>query len=163
MRKMKVKEGISAVPEKNLVQALVDGNNTCLMTTVILNMLYAIILFLAWYVPVIALVVSGVTVGVITILVVVTKGCVTIQEEDNVLVPELLIYFPMNRKRYATAMYKKVFRQIGIQAVITCVPMLIMAFDFRVDRFIIALASVLLPMFIIGTLVVAGSAGVKEG
>lgn len=157
-----VNENKYVTPEKKLVKALVDGNSTCLITTVILNLLYIIILFLAWYVPVAVLVVCGVTVGVITILVPVTKGCVTVQEEETVLVPELLSYFPMNRKRYAREMYKKVLRQIGIQAVITCVPMLIMVFDFNPVRFVITLLSVLLPMFIIGMLVVAGCGYAKD-
>ena len=59
--------------EEKLVHNCLYGNYTCIMTMIVINSLYAIVLFLAWYVPVAALIGFSIAAGLGIMLTVMVK------------------------------------------------------------------------------------------
>ncbi|MBQ8326373.1 MAG: hypothetical protein IJX86_04815 [Lachnospiraceae bacterium] len=143
--------------EKNLVHSCLYGNMTCIITTIITNIFYWIVLFLAWYIPVAGLVGLSIAAGLLIMGTVMIKACVVARDEEGSFIPQLLVYFPVNKKRYKKELYCQMFKYIGIEAIVACIPMLIMFMDFNLERFLITLASVLGTMFILGLMMIEGS------
>lgn len=144
-------------PERNLVNSCLYGNLTCIMTTIVINIFYIIVLFLAWYIPIPGLVGLSVAAGLGIMGTVTIKACVVAKDEDTSFVGELLAYYPINKKRYKKELYRQMWKYIGIEAVVACVPMLMLFMDFQLDRFLITLASVLGTMFVLGIIMIKGN------
>lgn len=144
-------------PERSLVNSCLYGNLTCIMTTIVINIFYVIVLFLAWYIPISGLIGLSIAAGLGIMGTVMIKACVVARDEETSFIPQLLVYFPANRKRYKRELYRQMWKYIGIEAIVACVPMLMLFMDFQLDRFLITLASVLGTMLVLGVMMIEGS------
>lgn len=138
-------------PEKALVQGRVYATDTPALVFVFTNILYVIVLFLAWYIPMGALVGTSIFVGIFLITILMCQVCVAGYDENHTFMQSLLVYFPVNARRLRHELFLLLWKYIGIQVGITCVPMLVMIIDFRLDKFIMTLGAIALAMLLGGS------------
>lgn len=144
-------------PERSFVKMRMEQAMAVLLTFVITNIFYVIILFLAWYIPAGFLYGCSIFEGAFVMTVVGGALSVAGYDENNGTVHNILTYFPVSAKRLRREMYTETGKYLAIQVLITCVPMLIMAIDFKPERFLITILCNIGAMLVMSTLLVEGS------
>ena len=144
-------------PEESLIKQRMEQSIAVLMTFIVTNAFYVLILFLAWYIP--AGVLYGCSIFEGAFIMTIVGGTLSIAwyDENNGVMHSLLTYFPVNAKRLRREMYAVVGKYFGIQILITCIPMLLMAIAFVPERFFITLICNIVGMLVVSTLFVEGS------
>ncbi len=145
-------------PERALVERRIRENAAAPVIVAITNMFYIIFVFAGWYFSTSFLVGSSIFVGMLMITLILFQVCIAGYDENHTFTQSLLVYFPVNAKRLRHELFRLMWKYIGIQAGITCVPMLInMIADFRPERFFSTLVALVLSMWGVGTLIILGS------
>ena len=144
-------------PERSLIKQRMEQTMTVLLTFVITNIFYVIILFLAWYIPAGFLYGCSIFEGAFIMTIVGGTLSIAWYDENNGVMHSLLTYFPVNAKRLRREMYAVVWKYFGIQVLITCIPMILMAIAFVPERFFITLLCNIVGMLVVSTLFVEGS------
>ncbi len=144
-------------PERSLIKMRMEQTMTVLLTFVITNIFYIIILFLAWYIPAGFLYGCSIFEGAFVMTIVGGTLSIAWYDENNGTMHSLLMYFPVNAKRLRREMYAVVWKYFGIQVLITCIPMILMAIGFVPERFFITLFCNIVGMLVVSTLFVEGS------
>lgn len=144
-------------PERSLIKQRMEQTITVLMTFVVTNAFYVLILFLAWYIPAGFLYGCSIFEGAFIMTIVGGTLSIAWYDENNGVMQSLLTYFPVNAKRLRMEMYAVVWKYFGIQVLITCIPMILMAIGFVPERFFITLICNIAGMLVVSTLFVEGS------
>ncbi len=145
-------------PERALVEGRISENAAAPVIVAMTNMFYIIFVFAGWYFSTSFLVGSSIFVGMLMITLILFQVCIAGYDENHIFTQSLLVYFPVNAKRLRRELYRLMWKYIGIQAGITCVPMLInMMVDFQPKRFFSTLIALVLSMCATGTLIILGS------
>ena len=144
-------------PERSLITQRMEQTMTVLLAFVFTNIFYIIILFLAWYIP--AGVLYGVSLFEGAFIMTFVGGTLSIAwyDENHGTMHSILTYFPVNAKRLRREMYAVVGKYLGVQILITCIPMILMAIDFVPERFFMTLLCNIVGMLVVSTLFVEGS------
>lgn len=153
-----VTSAMNRSPERNLVQGRMAEKAVAPVVVAFTNMFYVIFVFAGWYFSTSFLVGSSIFVGSLMITLILCQVCIAGYDENHTFTQSLLVYFPVNAKRLRNELFRLMWKYIGIQAGITCVPMLInMMVDFRPKRFFGTLMALVSAMLVTGTLVIIGS------
>lgn len=144
-------------PERSLIKMRMEQRMTVLLTFVITNIFYVIILFLAWYIPAGFLYGCSIFEGAFVMTVVGGTLSIAWYDENHGTMHSILTYFPVNARRLRREMYAVVGKYLGVQVLITCIPMLIMGVDFRPERFFITILCNIGAMLAMSALFVEGS------
>ena len=78
-------------------------------------------------------------------------------DENHGTIHSILTYFPVNAKKLRREMYAVVGKYLGVQILITCIPMILMSIDFVPERFFMTLLCNIVGMLVVSTLFVEGS------
>lgn len=148
----------SMSPEKSLVQERIEESAVAPVVLAIGDMFYIVIMFAAWYLSESFLLGASILVGIFMMTIIMCQVCIAGYDENHTFMQSLLVYFPVNAKRLRRELFLLMWKYIGIQVGITCVPMLINMFiDFQPNRFFKTLGAVVLSMLVTGTLIILGS------
>ena len=144
-------------PEWSLVHTRMADKGTAQIVFAIINLFFMIIIFAGWHISIGFLVGCCVFVGFIMATILMFQACVAGYDENHVFMQGLLVYFPVNARRLRRVLFQLLWKYIGIQVGIICVPMLIsMCIEFRPDKFFITLGAMVLSMLAVGALIIWG-------
>ena len=144
-------------PERSLIKMRMEQATTVLTAFVIFNMFYIIIMFVAWYIPAGALYGAAIFEGALVMTFVGGGLSIAWYDENHGMVQGILAYFPVNAGRLRREMYMVVGKYMGVQVLITCIPMLIMGFGFVPERFFLTIICTVVSMLVVACLFVEGS------
>ncbi len=144
-------------PERSLITQRMEQTMTVLLTFVFTNIFYIIILFLAWYIPAGALYGASLFEGAFVMTFVGGALSIAWYDENHGTIHSILTYFPVNAKKLRREMYAVVGKYLGVQILITCIPMILMSIDFVPERFFMTLLCNIVSMLVVSTLFVEGS------
>ncbi len=147
----------SMTPERSLIKMRMEQATTVLTAFVIFNMFYIIIMFVAWYIPAGALYGAAIFEGALVMTFVGAGLSIAWYDENHGMVQGILAYFPVNAGRLRREMYMMVGKYMGVQVLITCIPMLIMGFGFVPERFFLTIICTVVSMLVVACLFVEGS------
>lgn len=153
-----VTSAMNRSPERALVEGRISESAAAPVIVAITNMFFIIFVFAGWYFSTSFLVGSSIFVGSLMITLILCQVCIAGYDENHTFTQSLLVYFPVNASRLRNELFRLMWKYIGIQVGITCVPMLInMIVDFRPERFFGTLAALVLSMCGTGSLIILGS------
>lgn len=145
-------------PEWSLVHTRMADKGMAQMIFAFVNLFFMITIFAGWHISIGFLVGCCVFVGSLMATILMFQACVAGYDENHVFMQGLLVYFPVNARRLRQVLFQLLWKYIGIQAGIICVPMLIsMCIEFRPDKFFITLGAMVLSMLAVGALIIWGS------
>ncbi len=144
-------------PEKELISKRFMKTMTVPLAMVFTNIFFIVILFLAWYIPEGFLYGCSIFEGAFVMMFVTASLCVAGYDENHVTMNSILVYFPVHAGRLRREMYAVVGKCMGLQAIITCIPMLLMAMDFQPRRFAITVLCNVLSMLVVALVSVESS------
>lgn len=144
-------------PEHSLIKMRMEQSMTVLTAFVITNIFYIIIVFLAWYIPAGFLYGCSIFEGALVMTFVGGSLSIAWYDEKHGTMHSLLTYFPVNARRLRKEMYAVTGKYMGIQTVVTCIPMLIMGFGFIPERFFLTILCNVISMLVVSGLFVEGS------
>lgn len=132
---------------KNLQDELLGRNNTILLTFSITDMFYVSIMFLMNFMPIsFVIALSSVSAGIIAVVIMAKVTLIPGRESTEAMAGKLR-YFPLTRRSVKKAQYAVLLKIMGIQLLLTLVPVIVTCFRFNPANTLAALfctASVML-------------------
>ncbi len=145
-------------PEQSLVRTRMEDKGTAQVVFAFTNIFSWILIFCGWHISISFLVGSCIFVGFLMISILMCQACTTAYDENHIFMQGLLLYFPVKKKSLRRELYLLLWKYIGIQAGIICVPLLMnMCIAFYPDYFLITLGTMILSMLTMGILIIEGS------
>lgn len=145
-------------PERALVHTRMTDKGTAQIVFAFTNLFFCIVLFAGWHISIGFLVGCCFFVGFLMATILMFQVCGAGYDENHVFMQGLLLYFPVNARRLQRVLFQLLWKYIGIQAGIICVPLLInMCIEFRPDKFFITLMAMVLSMLTVGAIIILGS------
>ncbi len=155
-------EKIEMSPERALIQRRFGYSSTPMLVYVFTDLILCIPLLLTGISP------EGWTIGfaclagAFIMTVMMSMACVAGYDENHACVQSLLIFFPVDEKKLRRELLLHMWKHIGIQMLVTTVPMLLIPIHFQLLRILKVLGTTFLTMLIIGLLFVWGSMSVLK-
>lgn len=154
----------SMPPEESLILTRMADKGTAQIVFTFTNLFFSIFLFAGWHISMGLLVGSCTFVGFLMATILMCQACGTGYDEEHLFIQELLVYFPVNVCRLQRELFKLLWKYVGIQVGIICVPLLInMMVDFRLDDFFTTLLAMSLSMLTVGSFIIGGSMSKMKG
>lgn len=135
---------------KKLLKELVDTNSTLMLTFVLTDMLYISIMFLVYEMPIAGVIGLSVCAGGIISGILMTKATSVTGVEGMEPLAGKLCYFPVDKQTIRKTQYRMAFKITGIQMLLTMIPLVVMAFHFKLQNALAALFCTAFMMLMTG-------------
>ena len=139
---------------KNLLEELVNGNSTRMLAIAFTNMFFVPIMFLVYEFSISIVITLCSMAGTVVSGIVMSKATYAPGKERGESLMGKLCYFPVDLLAVKKAQYGMAFKIIGIQLVVTLVPLLIVCFRFKWQNAVAALVSTAISMLIMAVFLI---------
>ncbi len=150
-------EKVEMSPERALIQRRFGDSSTPMLVYVFTDLILSIPLLLTGVIPGGWVTGAACLAGAFIITVMMSMACVAGYDENNVCVQSLLIFFPVDAKKLHRELLLHMWKHIGIQLLVTAIPMLLIPINFQLVKLLKVLGTTFLTMLVIGLLFVWGS------
>lgn len=137
---------------EKLLDELVDKNSTLMLTFAFADMIYIAVMFLVYEMPIEGVIGLSVFAGGMISGIIMTKVTSVAGTEGRETLAGKLCYFPVDKPTIRKQQYGMAFKITGIQILLTMIPLVVMAFHFKLQNALVALFCTAFMMLMTGML-----------